>query len=143
MTWPIITLPYYCPGGKNGKIKTIRFLGTVRSLFCQNTSSARKKKQKQGHYFYKESMEIYSSGGNTNLFLTGHNSGTKIVAINGFQCFTPLDTHFQTRHFLNNNLKFYFTAFCDVIFCDVTMCHFEKLFSLNWSGHKFELTPQV
>ena len=39
----MITLPYYCPGGKNEKIKTIRFLGSVRSLFYQNTSSARKR----------------------------------------------------------------------------------------------------
>ena len=39
-------MPYYCPGGKNGKIETIRFLGTVKSLFYQNTSSARKKLKK-------------------------------------------------------------------------------------------------
>ena len=36
-------MPYYCPGGKSGKIKTIRFLGTVRSLIYQNTSLARKR----------------------------------------------------------------------------------------------------
>ena len=113
------------------KLKPLDFQGQSEVFFAKIPAQLEKKKQKQGHYFYKESMEIYSSGGNTNLFLTGHNSGTKIVAINGFQCLTPLDTHFQTRHFLNNNLKFYFTAFCDVIFCDVTMCHFEKLFSLN------------
>ena len=65
-------MPYYCPGGKNGKIKTIRFLGAVRSLFYQNPAQLEK-----GHYFYKESMENYSSGGGTDLFLTGHNSGTK------------------------------------------------------------------
>ena len=86
-------------------------------------------------------MKNFSSGGNTDLFLTREQ---KIVAMKGFQCFTRLDTHFQIRQFfLNKNLKFYFTNFCDVILCDVTMCHFEKFFSLNRSGHQFELTPQV
>ena len=37
----------YCPGGKNGKIKTIRVLGTLKSLFYQNTSSTRKKLKKK------------------------------------------------------------------------------------------------
>ena len=96
----------YCPRGKNGKIKTIRVLGTLKSLFYQNTSSTRKKlkkknekkKQKQGLYFYKESMRNFSFGGNTDLFLTRKQ---KIVylAMNSFQCFTRLDTHFQMRHF--------------------------------------------
>ena len=68
-------MSYYCPRGKNGQTKTIRLLGTVRSLFYQNTSSARKKlkkKKRQGHYFYKESMKNFSSGGNTDF-----NPGTK------------------------------------------------------------------
>ena len=74
-------------------------------------------------------MRNFSSGGNTNLFLTRE---PKIVAMNGFQCFTRLDTHFQIKNFFkNNNLQFYLTGFCDVILFDVTMCHFETFFSLN------------
>ena len=56
------------------------FLKRVRSLFYQKTSSARKnlkKKNKQEHYFYKESMENYSSEGEHCLYLTSHNAGTK------------------------------------------------------------------
>ena len=67
-------MSYYRPRGKNVKIKTIRFLGPVTSLFYQNTSSTKKKTEKkaQGHCFYKKSMENFSSGGNTDF-----NSGTK------------------------------------------------------------------
>ena len=54
-------------------------------------------------------MKNFSSGGNTDLFLTREQ---KIVAMNGFRCFTHLDAHFQIRHFFkNNNLKFYATGF--------------------------------
>ena len=84
-------------------------------------------------------MENCSSGGATLIcFKLAITREQKIVAMNGFQCFTPLDTHFQIRHFLKHNLKIFFTGFWDVVICDVTMCHFEKFFSLNWSGHQFE-----
>ena len=69
-----MTLPYYCPGGKKGLIKTVRFLGTVRSLFYQNTSSTRKimkkqnktkQKQKTRTLLLQRKYEKFSSGGNT------------------------------------------------------------------------------
>ena len=86
------------------KIK-IRCLGTVRSLFFtkipaqleKNWKKKPKEKKRKGHYFYKESMKNFSSGGNTDLFLTREQ---KIVAMKGFLCFTRLDTHFQIRLFL-------------------------------------------
>ena len=67
-------MSYYCPRGKNVKIKTIRFLGPVRSLFTKIPAQLKKKlkKKRKGHYFYKKSMKNFSSGGNTDF-----NSGTK------------------------------------------------------------------
>ena len=41
--------------------------------------------------------------------------------MNGFQCFTPFDTHFQMRHFLNNNLKFYYTYSSAYIEVDINL----------------------
>ena len=62
----------------------MRFLGAVRSLFYQNSSSARKKKNEKKKKienkditFTKKVWKPIVPEGNTVLFLTGHNSGTK------------------------------------------------------------------
>ena len=87
-------MSYYRPGGKNVKIKTIRFLGPVTSLFYQNTSSTKKKTEKKDKdiAFTKKVWKTLVPVGT--LILTREQ---KIVAMNGFQCFTRLDTHFQER----------------------------------------------
>ena len=88
-------MSYYRPRGKNVKIKTIRFLGPVTCLFYQNTSSTKKKTEKKKHKdiaFTKKVWKTLVPVGT--LILTREQ---KIVAMNGFQCFTRLDTHFQER----------------------------------------------
>ena len=70
----------------------MRLLGTVRSLFYQNTSSARKKTEKKKDKditFTKKVWKTLVPGGT--LILTREQ---KNVAMSGFQCFTRLDTHF-------------------------------------------------
>ena len=62
----------------------MRFLGTVRSFFfTKNTSSAKKttttteKKNSKDITFTKKVWKTIVPWGNTDLFLTGHNSETK------------------------------------------------------------------
>ena len=68
-------MSYYCPRGKNVKIKTIRFLGPVRSLFTKIPAQLKKKlkkKKKTRTLFLQKSMKNFSSGENNDF-----NSGTK------------------------------------------------------------------
>ena len=76
-----------------------------------------KKYQLKDITFTKKVWKSIVSWGNTDLFLTGHiTREQKIVAMNGFQCFTALYTHFQKSHFLNDNIKFNFTVFVTSFF---------------------------
>ena len=66
-------MSHYCPRGKNVKIKTIRFLGPVRSLFTKIPAQLKKKlKKKTRTLFLQKSMKNFSSGEDNDF-----NSGTK------------------------------------------------------------------
>ena len=59
-------------------------------LFSGRVCSCKKDSCHQGHYFYKERMKNYISGGGPDLFLSGITREQKIVAMNGFRCLLPL-----------------------------------------------------
>ena len=75
-------MSYYSPRGKNVKIKTIRFLGPVRSLFTKIPAQLKKPEKKPRTLFLQKSMKNFSSGENNDF-----NSGTKNLSDERFLVF--------------------------------------------------------